>query len=332
MTGDPRQAEYAYDRKVRAAHHALSQGGRAEARRLARQAANQDPHREEAWLILAAVSEPKAGLAYAARALDANPRSKAARKAIRYLVRRLPPKDRRTALREAKLPERLTIQLAPLDALARRRFLSGRMALSAVLVCVMVGVWFRSSPADAQQPQVASAAIAKASFTPTPTLTPTPTNTPTPTLTPTPTPTPTDTPTPTPRPAYSFTYSVVPDELAEEGRWIDVDLSAQQVTAYNGASPVRSFIVSTGTAAHPSLTGQYRIYVKYTATPMSGPGYYLPGVPFTMYYYKGYALHGTYWHNNFGTPMSHGCINLRTPDAEWLFNFASVGTLVNVHP
>ncbi len=64
---------------------------------------------------------------------------------------------------------------------------------------------------------------------------------------------------------------------------------------------------------------------------MRGPGYDLPGVPYTMYFYKGYALHGTYWHNNFGHPMSHGCVNLRTSDAGWLFNWASVGTPVVTH-
>ncbi|MGE5251028.1 MAG: L,D-transpeptidase, partial [Bacteroidota bacterium] len=58
---------------------------------------------------------------------------------------------------------------------------------------------------------------------------------------------------------------------------------------------------------------------------------YLPNVPYTMYFYKGYGLHGTYWHNNFGTPMSHGCVNLRIEDSKWLYNFASVGTTVNVH-
>ena len=46
---------------------------------------------------------------------------------------------------------------------------------------------------------------------------------------------------------------------------------------------------------------------------------------------EGYGLHGTYWHHNFGTPMSHGCVNLQTDDAGWLFGWASVGTLVNVH-
>ncbi|HEY71551.1 MAG TPA: L,D-transpeptidase [Anaerolineae bacterium] len=120
--------------------------------------------------------------------------------------------------------------------------------------------------------------------------------------------------------------------MAGEYRWIDVDLSAQRVVAYQGSTPIRTFVVSTGTRYHPTLTGQFHVYIKLISTPMRGPGYYLPNVPYTMYYYQGYALHGTYWHNNFGTPMSHGCINLRTPDAEWLYNFTPLGSLVNIHP
>jgi lipoprotein-anchoring transpeptidase ErfK/SrfK len=115
------------------------------------------------------------------------------------------------------------------------------------------------------------------------------------------------------------------------GRWIDVNLSTQSVYAYEGNTVVNSFIVSTGTALYPTVTGQYKIYVKYRFANMSGPGYFLPDVPYVMYFYKGYGLHGTYWHHNFGTPMSHGCVNLQTSDAEWLYNWASVGTLVNVH-
>lgn len=123
-------------------------------------------------------------------------------------------------------------------------------------------------------------------------------------------------------------------EVARSGngtRWIDVDLTNQAVYAYEGDEIVNSFIVSTGTWLTPTVTGQYKIYVKYRSAKMSGPGYYLPDVPYIMYFYKGYGLHGTYWHNNFGTPMSHGCVNLRTDEAAWLFNWASVGTLVNVH-
>jgi len=114
-------------------------------------------------------------------------------------------------------------------------------------------------------------------------------------------------------------------------RWIDVNLSTQSVYAYEGDTVVNSFIVSTGTWLTPTVTGQYKIWIKLRSAPMSGPGYYLPDVPYIMYFYKGYGLHGTYWHNNFGTPMSHGCVNLRTSDAEWLYNWASVGTVVNVH-
>ena len=113
--------------------------------------------------------------------------------------------------------------------------------------------------------------------------------------------------------------------------WIDVNLSTQSVNAYEGDTVVNSFIVSTGTSLTPTVTGKYKIWIKFKSTSMSGPGYYLPDVPYVMYFYKGFGLHGTYWHNNFGTPMSHGCVNLRTSDAEWLYYWATVGTVVNVH-
>ncbi|MDP2976504.1 MAG: L,D-transpeptidase, partial [Anaerolineales bacterium] len=187
----------------------------------------------------------------------------------------------------------------------------------------------------------AAAQILKPTYTPTftPTSTPTPTATPTPTPTDTPTPTPTHTSTPTPLPTNTPQViptlepaTPVPPIAGGDGeRWIDVDLSQQRVYAYEGNVMVNSFIVSTGTWRYPTVTGQFRVYVKYRYTDMSGPGYYLPNVPYTMYFYKGYALHGTYWHSNFGTPMSHGCVNLSISDAGWLFNWASVGTLVNVH-
>ncbi len=115
------------------------------------------------------------------------------------------------------------------------------------------------------------------------------------------------------------------------GRWIDVNLSTQTLTAYEDSTPVRSTLVSTGLPATPTPTGQFRIYAKYLSDTMSGPGYYLPDVPYVMYFYRGYGLHGTYWHSNFGHPMSRGCVNLPTPEAEWLFNWAAVGTLVNIH-
>jgi lipoprotein-anchoring transpeptidase ErfK/SrfK len=326
------EADHNFRIVLHAAKQALTKNQRAKARRLARQAVKLAPQSEESWLLLAAVSQPKAGLAYVARALEINPQSLPARKAIRWLIQRLPSQERKQAIRDARLPDDMVPKLAPWEALTLRRPFSPRVTLSALVFVVGAGIWVGNLPADAHRPQAMSVAVAKASFTPTPTNTPTSTPTPTPTETPTPTYTPTVTSTPTKRPAVSWTYSTDPNELADEGRWIDVDLSAQQVTAYDGATPVRTFIVSTGKSRYPTVKGQFRIYIKLRSTAMSGPGYYLPGVPFTMYFYKGYSLHGTYWHDNFGTPMSHGCVNMRTPEAEWLFNFASIGTLVNVHP
>jgi len=114
-------------------------------------------------------------------------------------------------------------------------------------------------------------------------------------------------------------------------RWIDVDLSSQTVSAYRGKMVVRTFLASTGLRRTPTVTGQYEIISKFRLDDMKGPGYNLKDVPFTMYFHRSYALHGTYWHSNFGTPMSHGCVNLSEEDSAWLFDYASVGTLVNVH-
>ena len=165
-----------------------------------------------------------------------------------------------------------------------------------------------------------------------PSLTPTVTNTPTPTNTPTATPTstPTSTPTPTLEPTQApYTYAI-PD-VGDDEKWIDVDLSSQMLYAYEGDTIVRSFLVSTGTYLHPTPVGQYAVWIKLLYTDMSGPGYYLPDVPYTMYFYQGYGIHGTYWHDNFGTPMSHGCVNMRTSEAGWLYDWAYVGILVNIH-
>ena len=106
-------------------------------------------------------------------------------------------------------------------------------------------------------------------------------------------------------------------------KWVDVNLTTQTMVAYEGQTPVYSSRVSSG-VYHPTVMGTYRIYAKYTSTKMTGgtPGidyYNIPNVPYTMYFYSGYALHGAYWHNNFGNPMSHGCVNLPVDVSKWMF-------------
>ncbi len=186
-------------------------------------------------------------------------------------------------------------------------------------------------------------------LTVTPSITPLPTHTPTtiPTITPTHTPEPSNTPIPPTGEAKSDDDVFIIDEdgdgtipilfgdhiayTLDDGRWIEVDLSHQMVRAYAGEILLREFLVSTGTAAHPTVKGDFHIYIKNRYADMRGPSYNLPNVPYTMYFYQSYGLHGTYWHDNFGTPMSHGCVNLRTADAGWLYNWASIGTLVHVY-
>ena len=115
------------------------------------------------------------------------------------------------------------------------------------------------------------------------------------------------------------------------GKWIDIKLVSQSLVAYEGQRPVYWATVSTGTARTPTVKGRFRIYSKLRSGTMAGPGYYLPNVPYIMNFYGGYSMHGTYWHNNFGWPMSHGCVNMRTSDAQWVYNWAPVGTLMVIH-
>ena len=180
--------------------------------------------------------------------------------------------------------------------------------------------------------------------TPLPSLTPAPTDIPlpSPTLEPSPLPSATLTappvdpsPQPTRKPkkktAVAASPNLRPQNVALNDRWIDVNLSTQTTYAMQGNQVMRSFTVSTGRWPTVTVTGTFKIYVKYRKASMTGDDYYLPNVPYVMYFFKGYGLHGTYWHNSFGTPTSHGCVNLRTEDAAWLFDFAPVGTIVNVH-
>ena len=114
-------------------------------------------------------------------------------------------------------------------------------------------------------------------------------------------------------------------------RWISIDLTEQRLIAWEGNKAVYAVIVSTGKNSTPTRTGTFKIQTKYPVARMIGPDYDVPDVPFTMYYDGGMAIHGAYWHSNFGTPVSHGCTNVAVNHAEWLFDWASVGTPVVVH-
>lgn len=125
---------------------------------------------------------------------------------------------------------------------------------------------------------------------------------------------------------------------------ITVDLSSQRLYAYEGDRVVMDFPVSTGKWNH-TPTGTFKIWVKLRYTKMEGGNkaagtyYYLPNVPYTMFYSNnevsksaGYSIHGAYWHDNFGVPMSHGCVNMRIADAGQVFTWAHPTTVGWANP
>lgn len=389
------------------AREALRRGDKQTARDLGEKAALLVPNLEDAWLILvAADSNPEDALAYAQKALELNPQSTRAPKALEWAKKQLQKARSESsfgltvdALSLSQLvgpakvigvaePVRDGWSVAPLPRAERAERTVGKKTseqaekksnwqmlvyagiVLGLLICAMVGVLAWSAirnpalasflPAqnilptqevlwaqvvDIPKPNVTP--IDVSAFAPQPTSVASVAPTEPPTETNIPTDAPTSTPEATETPGV-MAMEVLADTPTSEyippkppvvasgngkggARWIDVNLSTQSVYAYEGDTVVNSFVVSTGTWMTPTLTGKYKIWIKFRSTSMSGPGYYLPNVPFVMYFHKGYGLHGTYWHNNFGTPMSHGCVNLRTSDAEWLYNWASVGTVVNVH-
>ncbi|HRA48678.1 MAG TPA: L,D-transpeptidase, partial [Thermomicrobiales bacterium] len=149
------------------------------------------------------------------------------------------------------------------------------------------------------------------------------------------------------------------DSSAPGRKWIEVNLSQQQLWAYQGTTLISTTLVSTGLGPNPTLPGNFHVRYKLPSQDMKGAvnaegqvvalgqdaadaaqeglepnetPYVVEDVPNVMYFnMEAEALHGAYWHNNFGNPMSHGCINLPLNFAAWLYGWAPLGTEVWVH-
>ncbi|HEY46712.1 MAG TPA: L,D-transpeptidase [Anaerolineae bacterium] len=126
-------------------------------------------------------------------------------------------------------------------------------------------------------------------------------------------------------------------EGVEDNRWISIDLYEQTLMVYEDGQLVYATLVSSGLKGWWTQPGVFQVYTKLDGDRMMGAFevdrsdyYYLEDVPWTLYYDKARALHGAYWHNGFGYPRSHGCVNLSLIDAHWLFNWAEEGTWVYV--
>ena len=115
-----------------------------------------------------------------------------------------------------------------------------------------------------------------------------------------------------------------PSSVPANGKWIHVDLSEQTLVAYEGDKPVYATVISSGKEGYQPPTGLFEVEQKYISTTMNATdpidGFYeVEEVPWTLYYHGGYALHGAYWHTDFGKVRSHGCTNIAPVDARWLY-------------
>lgn len=132
---------------------------------------------------------------------------------------------------------------------------------------------------------------------------------------------------------------VLGTSTASGEKHIYIDLSTQVLYAYQGTTQILKTFISSGKWGK-TPTGNFHIWEKLRATRMTGgkgaDAYDLPNVPYVMYYYHDFGTHGAYWHDNFGYPMSHGCINMRQVDAKILYDWAdgptgnTPGTAVSV--
>jgi len=351
-----KQSLSSYQNAVDKAFEAIRTGNRKEAILWTNLAVAQKPREEDPWLLMAYLASPEQSLEYLNYALKLNPDSQRAIKGLEWAKNRLGQSTEEikkfpgSALYEitqkmaAKVKSQKekpdtksnTKQKRPALLLPLEKKIIGGFFLFMLVIFIALMIWLISPDivkggSQNNSSELVSALVFKASQTPTSTPTKTPTSTPanTPTSTATPTFTPTLTPTNTPTLAPTNTPRSKPP-FSSDQNWIQVDLSEQRLTAYTGFTPIRSFVVSTGTWQTPTVVGEFSVFVKYRYDDMTGPGYNLPDVPYVLYFFENYSIHGTYWHDNFGTPMSHGCVNMRTEDAAWVYDFTELGTPISV--
>jgi lipoprotein-anchoring transpeptidase ErfK/SrfK len=116
---------------------------------------------------------------------------------------------------------------------------------------------------------------------------------------------------------------------------ITVEIKSQTLTYSLGPYTIRQFKISSARKGYVTPKGEYSILVKKPVVNYRGENYYHPNTRWNMLFHRGkkagFYIHGAYWHNRFGTPMSHGCINVPYSEMENLYNWADAGTKVQIN-
>ncbi len=338
------------DQLLTQARYALKTGDKSRARALCQDALRINPRNHMAWLTMAvAAPSPDAAMGYVRQAERIQPNDPNVQKGLIWANKRLTAQQ--TAVSTPIPPAKKQKKRKPflfliliITLLVTAAFSYFQWGQDGTKTVAMVAESTPTSaaavvPLSSLEPQTITqgtatphsiqpkniAANSKTTTWATWTMTPTPTNTPT--------------PTPTWQPTFRAPQEGIstgrPLGIGRYEKWIDVDLTSQTLTAYEGDALVFQTLISSGLTPNNTVTGQFRVWLRFESQTMDGSllgyDYYLEGVPYVMYFFEDYALHGTFWHNNFGNPMSHGCVNMETGDAGWIFEWSEMGTVVNVH-
>lgn len=133
--------------------------------------------------------------------------------------------------------------------------------------------------------------------------------------------------------AFALPVTEVAPVMTSIARRIEVNLTTQTTTLFENGQAVNSYAISSGLPGSETPTGDFRVFAHVRIQDMgcfSGVDYCTPDVPWVTYFSPDVGFHGTYWHNNFGTPMSHGCVNMPIDVAKYVYDWAPVGTEVSV--
>jgi lipoprotein-anchoring transpeptidase ErfK/SrfK len=129
---------------------------------------------------------------------------------------------------------------------------------------------------------------------------------------------------------YEHQYDI-PDKLVgTEDVWVEVDLTEQALYMHDGERLYAGFRISSGAPGKDTPAGLFKIYAMYDSYPTWGSDYHYV-VPWAMWFHHEFGIHGAYWHDDFGTPVSHGCVNMNVNDAQWIYGQVERGTYVWVH-
>lgn len=336
---------------IQYANEAFHRGDRRSARQWAQFAASVAPQNEEAWLILAAVSTPQASLAYMQQALRINPTSERALRGLHWAQNRLGMQEtaQQRPVKPSSIAPLATTQPVRRQAapIAARQKASGRkwgmltvpvifLVLVIFAALIMIPFWPGTTshaqaliPADASPtadgPSWSVGNVAKPSYTPAATATAIPTATFTPTALPT------DTPAPMDEPASA-------GQVPANGKYILVSISEQHLYAYQDNKLVYSFIASTG-MHNATRTGTFQVLDKIPNAYGATWDLWMPN--WMGIYYSGTLENGIHalpilsngtqlWAGYLGTPISFGCVVLGVQEAQMLYDWADVGTTVEI--